>query len=78
MLEVPLLDAYNHTLAKTEEERKRLSGINETHSPQSWGSFNMLGAFDFSDEKLQDTTSVLGLIGRFVSRSTLSRIEEGT
>ena len=59
MLEVPLLDAYNHTLAKTEEERKRLSGINETHSPQSWGSFNMLGAFDFSDEKLQDTTSVL-------------------
>ena len=59
MLEVPLLDAYNHTLAKTEEERKRLSGIIETHSPQSWGSFNMLGAFDFSDEKLQDTTGVL-------------------
>ena len=31
----------------------------ETHSPQSWGSFNMLGEFDFSDEKLQDTTGVL-------------------
>ena len=59
MPEVPLLDAYNHTLAKTEEERKRLSGIIEAHSPQSWGSFNMLGAFDFSDEKLQDTTGVL-------------------
>ena len=36
-------------------------GIIETHSPQSWGSFklNMLGKFDFSDEKLQDTTGVL-------------------
>ena len=31
----------------------------ETHSPQSWGSFNMLGEFDFSDEKLQDTIGVL-------------------
>ena len=47
------------TLAKTEEERKRLLDMIETHSPQSWGSFNMLGEFDFSDEKLQDTTGVL-------------------
>ena len=47
------------TLAKTEEERKRLLDIIETHSPQSWGSFNMLGEFDFSDDKLQDTTGVL-------------------
>ena len=47
------------TLAKTEEERKRLLDIIETHSPQSWGSFNMLREFDFSDDKLQDTTGVL-------------------
>ena len=33
--------------------------IIETHSPQSWASFVMLGEFDFSDEKLQDTTGVL-------------------
>ena len=33
--------------------------IIETHSPQSWASFNMLGEFDFSDEKLRDTTGVL-------------------
>ena len=33
--------------------------IIETHSPQSSSSFNMLGEFDFSDEKLQDTISVL-------------------
>ena len=59
MLELHLLDAENYTGKKTEEERKRLLDIIETHSPQSWGSFNMLGEFDFSDEKLQDTTSVL-------------------
>ena len=47
------------TLVKTEDERKRLLDIIETHSPQSWGSFNMLGEFDFSDEKLQDTIGVL-------------------
>ena len=31
----------------------------ETHSPQSWASFNMLGEFNFLDEKLQDTIGVL-------------------
>ena len=25
----------------------------EAHLPQSWASFNMLGEFDYSDEKLQ-------------------------
>ena len=54
-----LYSTHEITLAKTEEERKRLLDIIETHSPQSWGSFNMLGDFDFSDEKLQDTTGVL-------------------
>ena len=62
---LPIWDLYavspKITLAKTEEERKRLLDIIETHSPQSWGSFNMLGEFDFSDEKLQDTTGVLPL-----------------
>ena len=33
--------------------------IIETHSPQPSSSFNMFGEFDFSDEKLQDTISVL-------------------
>ena len=47
------------TLAKSEEERKRLLDIIETHSPQSWASFNMPGELDFSDEKLQDTVGVL-------------------
>ena len=36
-----------------------LLDIIKTHSPQSWASFNMLGEFDFSDEKLQDMTGVL-------------------
>ena len=59
MLEIPLLDTENYTGKKTEEERKRLLNIIETHSPQSWASFNILGEFDFSDEKFQDTTGVL-------------------
>ena len=33
--------------------------IIETHSLQSPSSFNMIGEFDFSDEKLQDTIGVL-------------------
>ena len=33
--------------------------IIETHSPQASSSFNMLGEFDFSDGKLQDTIDVL-------------------
>ena len=33
--------------------------IIETYSPQSWASFNMLGEFDFLDEKLQNTIGVL-------------------
>ena len=50
---------YAYPVPTPQEERKRLLDIIETHSPQSWGSFNMLGEFDFSDEKLQDTTGVL-------------------
>ena len=46
-------------MAKTDEERKMLLDIIATHSPQSWSGINMLGEFDFSDEKLQDTTGVL-------------------
>ena len=33
--------------------------IIETYSPQSWASFNILGEFDFSDEKLQAMIGVL-------------------
>ena len=29
------------------------------HSPQSWAHFNMLGEYDFSNERLQDNTGVL-------------------
>ena len=42
MPELPLLDT-EITLAKSDEERKRLLDIIETHSLQSWVSFNMLG-----------------------------------
>ena len=29
------------------------------HSPQSWAHFNMLGEYDFSNERLQNNTGVL-------------------
>ena len=61
MLELPLLDTENYTGKKRgrAQNSKRLLDIIETHSPQSWASFNMPGEFVFSDEKLQDTTGVL-------------------
>ena len=33
----------------------------KTHSPQSWAHINMLGEYDFSDEKLVDTFGILPL-----------------
>ena len=47
--------------------------IIETHSPQSWASFNMLGEFDFSDKKLQDTIGVLPPKNRSISSSKIGR-----
>ena len=31
------------------------------HSPMTWAHINMLGAYDFSDEKLRDTLGILPL-----------------
>ncbi len=31
----------------------------EIHSPQSWRHFNLLGEYDFSNDRLQDNTGVL-------------------
>ena len=46
-------------MAKTDEELRMLPDIIATHSPQSWSGINMLGEFEFSGEKLQDTIGVL-------------------
>ena len=45
--------------ARTPEERDRLLRMISVHSPQSWAHFNMLGEYDFSNERLQDNTGVL-------------------
>ena len=45
--------------AKTPEERDQLLRTIATHSPIAWAHINMLGEYDFSDEKLQDATGVL-------------------
>ncbi len=50
-----------HKLNQTEdpETRQRLLEAIAAHSPQSWGHVNMLGEYDFSDEKLQDSLGIL-------------------
>ena len=45
--------------AATPEERDQHLRAIVTHSPIAWGHINMLGEYDFSDEKLQDATGVL-------------------
>ena len=54
-----ILSAVKRDRFERPQHSTALLDIIETHSPQSWASFNMLGEFDFSDEKLQDTTGVL-------------------
>ena len=47
--------------ARTADEQDRLLRMMAIHSPQSWGHFNLLGEYDFSNEKLQDNSGVLPL-----------------
>ncbi len=44
---------------KTEKERDVLLKSILTHSVISWAHINMLGEYDFSDEKLRDTVGIL-------------------
>ncbi|MCJ8335762.1 MAG: Tn3 family transposase [Epibacterium sp.] len=41
------------------EARENLMRLIAVHSPMSWGHINMLGEYDFSEEKLKDTLGVL-------------------
>jgi TnpA family transposase len=45
--------------AKTEEDKEHLLKSIITHSVMSWAHINMLGEYDFSDEKLRDTAGIL-------------------
>lgn len=47
--------------ARTEEEKENLRQIIIRHSPMSWAHINMLGEYDFSDEKLKDSVGILSL-----------------
>jgi len=47
--------------AKTEEDRQNLLKSIVTHSIVSWAHINLLGEYDFSDEKLKDTVGILPL-----------------
>lgn len=50
-------------LARTQDEegRDNLMQFIETHSPVAWSHINLLGEYDFSDEKLRDSIGVLPL-----------------
>ena len=39
--------------------RENLMGLIAAHSPMSWGHINMLGEYDFSEEKIRDTLGIL-------------------
>ena len=41
------------------EARENLLGMIADHSPMSWAHINMLGEYDFSDEKLRDAIGIL-------------------
>ncbi len=41
------------------EARENLLGMIADHSPMSWAHINMLGEYDFSDEKLRDAIGML-------------------
>ena len=50
-------------IEKTEnaEAREALLRMIATHSPMTWAHINMLGEYDFADEKLRDSVSILPL-----------------
>ena len=43
---------------RTPDEQDGLLRMMAIHSPQSWGHFNLLGEYDFSNRKLQDNSGV--------------------
>jgi TnpA family transposase len=47
--------------ASDEEARENLRHLIAAHSPLSWAHINMLGEYDFSDEKLKDSLGILPL-----------------
>ncbi|PTN10761.1 Tn3 family transposase [Nitrosomonas aestuarii] len=47
--------AHQLEKANNEDERENLRQIIMRHSPMTWVHINMLGEYDFSDEKLKDS-----------------------
>ena len=40
------------------EQKNRLISAISSHLPMSWAHTNLLGEYDFSDEKLKDTAGI--------------------
>ena len=45
----------------TFDAKENLRQVMTTHSPMSWTHINMLGEYDFSEEKLKDSMGILSL-----------------
>ena len=43
---------------KEPEQREKLLAAISSHSPMSWAHTNLLGEYDFSDEKLKDSAGI--------------------
>ena len=44
-------------MSENNQKRRLLSAIS-SHSPMSWAHINLLGEYDFSDEKLKDSVGI--------------------
>ena len=45
--------------ASDEETRENLLRATAVHTPVAWGHINMLGEYDFAEEKLKDVLGIL-------------------
>jgi hypothetical protein len=53
--------AHQLKKAPNAEIRENIRRLIVTHSPMSWAHINMLGEYDFSEEKLKDAIGILPL-----------------
>jgi hypothetical protein len=53
--------AYQLEKALDEESRENLRRTIAAHAPMAWAHINMLGEYDFSDDKLRDALGILPL-----------------
>ena len=56
---LPLQTMCARSIPSDEGEKEQLLGIISSHSIMTWAHINMLGEYDFSEEKLKDSVGIL-------------------